>query len=129
MGVKRSTRTCLTTMPSVTGFLALLPDERGLLLAEEQPDHPWELYRCPLIGTQAGELERLTHLHDALLSKVALGQTEHLQYQGANGDDIDGWLIHPVGVREGVRYPLMVHIHAVPHSPYALRIHFSYPYF
>ena len=90
----------------------------GLLLAQEQPDHPWELYRCPLTEAGAGELERLTHFSDALLSEVALGKTEYLRYQEANGDEIDGWLIHPVGARAGVRYPLMVHIHGGSHWAY-----------
>ncbi|HET8839904.1 MAG TPA: S9 family peptidase [Ktedonobacteraceae bacterium] len=129
MDVQGRTRTCLTAHPSVTGFLALLPGERGLLLVQEQPDHPWELYLCPLTDKGTGELEPLTHLHDALLSEVALGKTERLHYQGANGDDIDGWLIHPVGMREGVRYPLMVHIHGGPHWAYGVGIDLYYHYF
>lgn len=129
MDVQLRTTTRLTTHASVTGFLALLPGDRGLLLAQEQPDHPWELYRFPLTETEAGELERLTHFSDALLSEVALGKTEHLRYQGANGDEIDGWLIHPVGAREGVRYPLMVHIHGGPHWAYGAGIDLYYHYF
>lgn len=103
------------TTDSLTSFLALLPGGRGLLIAQESAEHPWELYRLPLIDAGVGESERLTHFYDGLLTEFSWGKTEHLRYQGVNGDEIDGWLIHPIGAREGVRYPLMVQIHGGPH--------------
>ena len=116
------TITQLTNDQSVTAFLALLPDEQGLLLVQERQDHPWELYRLPLNEAGAGEPERLTHLNDTSMEECLWGKSEHISYQGMNGDEIDGWIIRPVGAREGVRYPLMVRIHGGPHSAYGLGI-------
>jgi dipeptidyl aminopeptidase/acylaminoacyl peptidase len=129
MEVVWRTTTRLTPGASLTGFLALLPGERGLLLAQAQPDHPWELYRLPLSAEGAGEPEQLTHLYDRQMEKFLWGRTERLRYQGSNGDEIDGWLIHPVGAREGVRYPLMVHIHGGPHWAFGEGIDPLYHYF
>ncbi len=114
------TLTQITTDDSITQFLALLPDEQALLLVQEQQEHPWELYRLSLASDNAGEQERLTHLYDQWLSELQLGKIERLSYKGVNGDSIDGWLIHPVGARAGVRYPLMVHIHGGPQWSYGV---------
>jgi len=113
------------TTASLTNFLALLPGGRGLLVAQETAEQPWELYSLPLTDTGIGEPERLTHFYDGLLTEFAWGKTEHLRYQGANNDEIDGWLIHPIGAREGVRYPLLVDIHGGPHWAFGLGI---FPY-
>ncbi len=113
----------LTSGNSVTSALFLLPQGRGLLLAREVPEHFWELYRLPVhdgAQTAMEEPERLTHLYDRVLADLQLGKVERLRYQGANGDEIDGWLISPVGARAGVRYPLLVHIHGGPHWGYSI---------
>ena len=106
------------TSASVTYFLALLPDDHTLLLAQEEAAHPWELYRL----ADTGERERLTHLYDELVAEIAWARTERISYQGANGDEIEGWLIHPLGERKGVRYPLIVRIHGGPNSSYGVGI-------
>jgi dipeptidyl aminopeptidase/acylaminoacyl peptidase len=110
------------TEASVTYFLALLPQDRALLLAQEQEDHLCELHRLVLTEQGAGEQTRLTHFYDQFLSEIALATTERISYQGANGDEIEGWLIHPIGAREGVRYPLLVRIHGGPNSAYGIGI-------
>jgi len=97
----------------VTNFLALLPDEQHLLLAREHDLHLCELYLLDATGVE--EPVRLTHLYDRQLAEFAWSEPERIRYQGSNGDEIEGWLMRPVGAREGVRYPLMVHIHGGPH--------------
>jgi dipeptidyl aminopeptidase/acylaminoacyl peptidase len=109
-----SRSTTRLTTDSLTNFLALLPGDRGLLVAQESAGHPWELYRLPLSETDIGDSERLTHFYDGWLTEFAWGKTEHLRYRGANGDEIDGWLTLPIGAREGVCYPLLVDIHGGP---------------
>jgi dipeptidyl aminopeptidase/acylaminoacyl peptidase len=61
-------------------FLALLPTEQGVLLALEQPLHPWELYLLPLNASQTGELERLTHLHDQQLTEFVWSKPERIRF-------------------------------------------------
>jgi len=122
MSVVWRTITQLTSNASITNFLALLPHEQALLIAQEQAEHPWELYCLPLIDTGVGEQEQLTHLYDQRLSELQLGKTERITYKGSNGDEVEGWLMYPVGAREGVRYPLMVHIHGGPQWSYGIGI-------
>lgn len=114
--------TPLTSGDHLIYYLALLPDERGLLLADEEYLHPWELYLLPLdaSGASTGEMQPLTHLHDRQLAELALSQPECTPYKGANGEEVDGWIVRPVGAREGVRYPLIVTIHGGPNGAYGV---------
>ncbi|HEY1348020.1 MAG TPA: S9 family peptidase [Ktedonobacteraceae bacterium] len=107
-------------------FLALLPGERGLLVARDEPLHPWELYLVPL---PEGQVECLTQLQDRYLADIAWSEPEHFVYQGANGEPIDGWIMLPPGARAGVRYPLILTIHGGPHSAYGNGMNFNHQYF
>ena len=89
LDVAQRQSTALTDGEQLTHFLALLPDEQGMVLAQAQPLSLWELYLLPLHATGAGEPERLTHLGDRQLSEFAWSEPERIHYQGANGDDID----------------------------------------
>ncbi len=126
LDVAQRQSTALTDGEQLTHFLALLPDEQGMVLAQAQPLSLWELYLLPLHATGAGEPERLTHLGDRQLSEFAWSEPERFHYQGANGDDLEAWLIRPIGAREGVHYPLVVRIHGGPQSSFGAGMN---PYF
>ena len=118
LDVAQKRSTALTGGEQLTLFLGLLPDEQGLVLVQGQPLRLWELYLLPLRMTGAGELVRLTHMCDREVAEFAWSEPERIHYQGANGDEIEAWLMQPVGAREGVRYPLAVRIHGGPQSAF-----------
>src|SRR5260370_35976627 len=123
-----------TVMPLSVGehlsyFQALLPGERGLLLAQELPLHPWELYLLPLGADGAGEPVCLTHLYDDRLAEFTWSEPERVKYRGSNNDEIGGWLIRPVGAREGVRYPLLLAIHGGPQWAFGVGVDNTFQYF
>jgi dipeptidyl aminopeptidase/acylaminoacyl peptidase len=89
LDVAKKQSTALTGGEQLTHFLALLPNEQGMVLAQAQPLSLWELYLLPLYTTGAGEPERLTHLCDRLMSEFAWSEPERIHYRGANGDDIE----------------------------------------
>ena len=110
----------ITNDEVITAYLALLPAEKGLLLAQESDDHPWEFYRLPLVDAAPGEPERLTYLFDQTMAEFAWSKPERVRYRGANDEEIDGWIMPPIGVREGVKYPLLVTIHGGPQWAYGV---------
>ncbi len=120
LDVAQKVSTPLTDDEQLTHFLALLPNEQGLVLSQGHPLHLWELYLLPLAPTGAGEPERLTHLHDRQMAEFAWSEPERILYRGANDDEIEAWLMRPVGAREGVRYPLVVRIHGGPQSAFGV---------
>ncbi len=120
LDVARKTSTAITGGEQLTHFLALLPGEQGVLLAQARPTSLWDLYLLPLTASGADEPVRLTHLNERELAEFAWSEPERLRYQGANDDEIEAWIIRPVGAREGVRYPLVVRIHGGPQSAYGV---------
>lgn len=129
----RKVSTRLTNDDYLNDYIALLPNEQGLLLAQSQPLHPWEFYLLPLQGKDdeepvVGEMERLTHLYDRQLSQFAWSIPERITYTGANSDEINGWLVKPIGARKGVRYPLLVSIHGGPHSTFTTGMSLFFQY-
>lgn len=67
---------------------------------------------------QDGEERRLTDHNRWAREQLALVRPERLQYAGADGWPIEGFLIRPVGYVEGKRYPLVVAVHGGPHAAY-----------
>jgi dipeptidyl aminopeptidase/acylaminoacyl peptidase len=112
--------TRLTSGEQLIAYLALLPGERGLLLAQGRSTDLWDMYHAPLTADGVGSSERLTQLNNTLLSQLALSEPQRIAYQGANGDEIEGWVMLPVGAKPGVRYPLAVRIHGGPQSAYGV---------
>ncbi|HLZ56498.1 MAG TPA: S9 family peptidase, partial [Ktedonosporobacter sp.] len=93
------------------------------------PLHPWELTFLPLHNGNVGEVEPLTHLYDRQLSEFLWSEPERLQYAGSGGDLIEGWLMRPIGAREGVRYPLLVYIHGGPQSAFGVGMNAMLQYY
>ncbi|HEU5379501.1 MAG TPA: S9 family peptidase [Ktedonobacteraceae bacterium] len=127
LDIERRSATLLLAGEQLVFFLAILPAQRGLLLGRDEPLHPSELYLLPFNASDgsAEPLEPLTHLHDSWLAEFVWSKPERLEYESANGDLVDGWLVRPVGAQEGVRYPLLVTIHGGPHSAYGSGMSFT----
>ena len=61
---------------------------------------------------------RLTSFNDAWLGGVRLQPAERLTWTVADGTEIEGWLIPPVGYEAGRPYPMVLKIHGGPHGAY-----------
>jgi dipeptidyl aminopeptidase/acylaminoacyl peptidase len=57
---------------------------------------------------------KLTHVNDALLSKVEMQPLEPFTFKGANNDDVQGFMIKPPGFDLAKKYPLKFLIHGGP---------------
>lgn len=66
-----------------------------------------------------GQETRLTDLHAELLEQLELSEPEEVRFTGADGWEIQGWLMKPIGFTEGQRYPVVLEIHGGPHAMYS----------
>jgi dipeptidyl aminopeptidase/acylaminoacyl peptidase len=73
-----------------------------------------DLYLLSLNGE--GILEKLTDVNGG--QDVFLSKPEMIEYEGANGRKVHGWLLRPVGFEAGKKYPLILEIHGGPHAMY-----------
>jgi dipeptidyl aminopeptidase/acylaminoacyl peptidase len=77
--------------------------------------NPGDLFSCALDGADE---RQLTDLNKDFLAEVALSEAKHFVYKGAEGWEIDGWLMEPVGREAGQKYPLALEIHGGPAGQY-----------
>jgi dipeptidyl aminopeptidase/acylaminoacyl peptidase len=78
--------------------------------------HPAEVW----IGARSAfPLLRLTGHNESLINSRALSEPEEINFKSFDGTPIQGWLMKPLGLREGQRYPLILSIHGGPHGMYS----------
>ena len=66
----------------------------------------------------AADLRRLTRLNDGFLATRFLSVPERVEFAGADGWTIEGWLLKPRGFDPAKRWPLVLEIHGGPHTTY-----------
>ncbi len=73
--------------------------------------HPNEVYSAKLDGSDA---KQLTDHNGDLLAKLDLPAAESFTFEGAGGDEVQGFVIKPPGYEEGKKYPVLFLIHGGP---------------
>ena len=93
--------------------------ERGrrMVYAANDFRRPDDLYAADLDGSNE---KRLTDLNARLWPQLRLASVERMTYKGAEGWDIDGFLVRPAGWREGQKYPMVLSIHGGPAAMYGV---------
>ncbi|MFP4345398.1 MAG: S9 family peptidase [Anaerolineales bacterium] len=87
--------------------------ERLMYFWGEMQD-PVQLY---LYELNSGESRRLTHLN-AFLDEIDLGNVEEVWFEGADGNELQGWILKPPGFDPEKRYPSILEIHGGPLGQY-----------
>ena len=93
----------------------------NIALVREDADNPRDVW----LGKRhrdAIEWTRLTSFHPQA-AELELGATEEVHWKGADGWDMQGLLVRPVGAVAGTRYPMVTGVHGGPtgahHNRYA----------
>jgi dipeptidyl aminopeptidase/acylaminoacyl peptidase len=86
-----------------------------LAYAVNDPTHLDDLYVSDLDGRNP---RQLTHLNAALWKQLTLVPVERVPYKGADGWDVDGFFMKPVGWVAGRQYPMILSIHGGPAGQY-----------
>lgn len=61
---------------------------------------------------------QLTHINQKLLDHLSLSKPEEMRFKGADGWEMQGWLMKPIGFTAGKKYPLVLEVHGGPHAMY-----------
>jgi dipeptidyl aminopeptidase/acylaminoacyl peptidase len=88
------------------------------------PDQPGDIVTFDL--RRPTELRRITDVNGDILTGKKLGVHEEIWYKGADGWDIQGWIIKPPDFDSQRKYPLMLSIHGGPHSMYGVGFNFGW---
>lgn len=74
------------------------------------PHNPCELFVRTVDGTET----QLTQINAPLLDTRKIAPFEELYYTAPDGEDIQGWVLHPPDFDPAQQYPLAVYIHGGP---------------
>ena len=72
------------------------------------------------------EPRRLTNLNEKLLAEVELAVPEEFAFRGADGWDLQGWVIRPARAKEGEQVPAILQIHGGPAAMYGYGFFFEF---
>ena len=72
------------------------------------------------IASDAMRERKVSAVNAALWPQLALAGVERMSYKGADGWDIDGFLVKPVGFQAGRKYPMILSIHGGPAGQYGV---------
>jgi dipeptidyl aminopeptidase/acylaminoacyl peptidase len=86
-----------------------------LVYLVNDPTHLDDVYVSDLTGRSE---KPLTHLNAALWKQLTLVPVERVPFKGADGWDVDGFLMKPVGWQSGKTYPMILSIHGGPAGMY-----------
>ncbi len=67
----------------------------------------------------SGQETVLTELNVELFAELELSVPEEFSFKGADGWEIQGWIMKPVGYQDGQKYPLVLEVHGGPHAMYS----------
>jgi dipeptidyl aminopeptidase/acylaminoacyl peptidase len=68
------------------------------------------------VSARDGTATKLSTHNDAQLAGTAFGKVESVSYKGADGADIQMWVVYPPGFDPAKRYPLYLLLHGGPHN-------------
>ena len=69
-------------------------------------------------GEVGGAMRKASCLNDELLGSKYIAAPERVEFTGADGWTIEGWLMKPLGFDPAKKWPLVLEIHGGPHTAY-----------
>ncbi|HEX6777573.1 MAG TPA: S9 family peptidase [Ktedonobacterales bacterium] len=96
------------------------PMRQRLGLAIAEYNHPGDIF-TQVIGDEVQH--RLTEVNAEFLSEISIAKPERLEFEGAEGWSVEGWVLKPEGFDPSKKYPLILEIHGGPHTEYGYTFH------
>jgi len=93
------------------GEFMVAPDQRSVAFTRSRVGEPVEIWRYSF-GKK--ELQRLTTFNQPLADEVDIRPAEELWVKGADGADVQVFLVKPHGFDPAKKYPLILNVHGGP---------------
>lgn len=84
---------------------------------------PVELYSVDVIG---GEPTAITHINDAKLRNVDMGEAEQFTFAGWNDEDVHVYVVKPANFDPAQKYPVAFLIHGGPQGSFGNHFHYRW---
>jgi dipeptidyl aminopeptidase/acylaminoacyl peptidase len=98
--------------------IAIAPDGKTIVFTRMSISFPTQIYKAGSERSIAEQLARppdgLTHINDAVLSKIVMAPIESFWFKGAHNDKVQGFLVKPPNFDPSKKYPVKFLIHGGP---------------
>jgi dipeptidyl aminopeptidase/acylaminoacyl peptidase len=112
LDLKTKTARQMTHFPKIEiNALSFAADGRTMAFSASTPDRPQDIYVGDI--NDADKARRLTDMHPELQT-TWLGETEEISWRSADGLQIFGNIVYPLGYVKGKAYPTVTLIHGGP---------------
>jgi dipeptidyl aminopeptidase/acylaminoacyl peptidase len=99
----------------------ITPDGKTLILLKGDDTHPEEIF-----AFKKNRYQKLTAVNDRKLEQFLLQPVEEVWATSVDGAKVQGWIIKPVGFKEGQKYPMVLSIHGGPHGMSSVSFRFPF---
>ncbi|MFN2394286.1 MAG: prolyl oligopeptidase family serine peptidase [Bacteroidales bacterium] len=96
---------------------------RDLVFAHHNLDQPTEIYK---IDNRGRNLTQLTRFNEERLADINFGRVEDVTYKGADGADVQMFIVYPPDFDPNKKYPLVLMIHGGPHGTFGNFWHYRW---
>ena len=94
-----------------------------IVYAHDTLDRPAELFS---ITPRGGTPKRVSRHTDKRLERIAFGDYEQFEFEGAGGDTVYGYVMKPARYQEGGKYPVAFLIHGGPQGSFGNHFHYRW---
>lgn len=91
------------------------PDGKKVFFEWSSLNHPAEIYSI----SRTGDVTTVTHENDALMAGTVRGETTSISWVGADGAQIQGFLVKPPNFDATKKYPALLLIHGGPQGAWS----------
>jgi dipeptidyl aminopeptidase/acylaminoacyl peptidase len=98
---------------SVQAFSVSQDGSIGCLITDQF--HPPEVHRT---GVWIDSLTKVSGANDDLIEEIQFPEVENLRFLASDGTPIEGWVIKPLNMKDGEKYPLVLDVHGGPHAAF-----------
>lgn len=97
----------------------VLPGGRLIFLHQDNaaPD------RVCTIGKNGKDFRKITSFNDEILAGIEMGRFEDVWFEGAEGDQVQMFILYPPGFDPSMKWPLLVLVHGGPHGIFGDSFH------
>jgi dipeptidyl aminopeptidase/acylaminoacyl peptidase len=103
--------------------LALSRDGATLVFLRQALNRPTEVFRA---SSQTGEATQLSQVNHARLAELEMNPGESFTVVGAEGANVQSWLVKPPGFDPAKKYPVVVLIHGGPQGTWEDGFHYRW---
>ena len=112
----------ITDQGRVEGFA---PARDGVVYAKSMLAAPADLYYAQNYA-QGGSHRAVTGINADVLAAIEFGDYEQFSFEGAHGDTVYGYVVHPAGYSQRRKYPVAFIIHGGPHGSMGNSFHYRW---